>query len=68
MGIPLTLAGILLAPVFVALISLPLFLFSLGLFVTGYLVQFLGHVFDRTEPGEIAQLRRWLRRKSGLPA
>lgn len=63
-GIPLTLIGVLLAPIYVALASVPLFLFSTALFVMGYLIQFLGHAFDRTEPGEITELRRWLRSKS----
>jgi uncharacterized membrane protein YGL010W len=59
----MTLVGILLTPVFLALASVPLFLLSLGLFVGGYLVQFLGHAFDRTEPGEITELRRVFTRR-----
>lgn len=60
LGIPLTLVGVLLFPIYIALASLPLFLCSVSLFVGGYLVQFLGHVFDRTEPGEITHLRQWI--------
>ncbi len=60
LGIPLTLVGVLLAPVFLALVSLPIFLFSLAMFVGGYLVQFLGHALEGSEPGEITHLRRWL--------
>jgi uncharacterized membrane protein YGL010W len=59
-GIPPTLVGVLLAPVSLALLSPALFAFSLALFVGGYLIQFLGHAVERTEPGEIAHLRRWL--------
>ena len=57
-GIPPTILGVLLIPVYVMLISVPIFLLALALFVGGYLVQFLGHVIDWTEPGEVAYLRR----------
>ncbi len=60
LGIPPTILGVLLIPVYVALVSIPIFLFALALFVGGYLVQFLGHVVDWTEPGEIAYFRRKL--------
>ena len=59
-GIPLTLLGVLLVPLYVALLSFPLLVFSLGLFVTGYLIQFLGHALEGTEPGELAYLRKKL--------
>jgi hypothetical protein len=59
-GIPATILGVLLIPIYVMLISIPIFLFALALFVGGYLIQFLGHVVDWTEPGEIAYLRRKL--------
>ncbi|MDB5349757.1 MAG: hypothetical protein JWN86_1004 [Planctomycetota bacterium] len=59
-GIPLTLMGALLVPVYVALLSRPIFLFSLSLFVVGYLIQFLGHALEGTEPGEILYLRKKL--------
>jgi hypothetical protein len=62
-GIPMTLVGVLLFPVYAALLSLPLFLFSLGLFVGGYALQLLGHLIDRTEPGEWTALRSRLARR-----
>ena len=61
-GIPLTIIGVLLVPVYVWMLSLPIFLFSVSLFVVGYLFQFLGHVLEGTEPGEIAYLRKKLSR------
>ncbi len=59
-GIPLTLMGALLVPVYVATLSLPIFLFSWSLFLIGYLIQFLGHALEGTEPGEITYLRKKL--------
>jgi uncharacterized membrane protein YGL010W len=61
-GIPLTLIGALLVPVYVWLISVPIFGFSLALFVGGYLLQFLGHALEGTEPGEVAYLRKKITR------
>ncbi len=48
------------------LASLPIiFLLSMSLFFGGYLIQFLGHVFEGSEPGELIVLRRlWKRRPS----
>jgi uncharacterized membrane protein YGL010W len=66
-GIPMSLAGFLLTPFFLGLLSLPMFLFALGLFVGGYLLQFLGHLCEGSEPGEVARLRNWLRRRSRQP-
>lgn len=57
-GIPPTILGFLLIPVWLSMASVPLFLFALSLFVGGYLLQFLGHVCDGSEPGELAYLRR----------
>jgi uncharacterized membrane protein YGL010W len=57
-GIPPTILGVLLIPVYVMLISIPIFLLALALFVGGYLIQFLGHVIDASEPGEIKYLRK----------
>ena len=51
LGIPPTILGVLLIPIYVLLMSVPLFLFALVLFVGGYLLQFLGHALDGTEPG-----------------
>lgn len=56
-GIPPTILGVLLIPIYVMLISVPIFLLALGLFVGGYLIQFLGHLLDASEPGEIIYLR-----------
>jgi hypothetical protein len=56
-GIPPTILGVLLIPIYVLLVSIPIFLLALTLFVGGYLVQFLGHAVDGTEPGEIKFLR-----------
>jgi uncharacterized membrane protein YGL010W len=57
-GIPPTILGVLLVPVWLALASVSLFLFALALFVGGYLLQFLGHIVDGSEPGELAYLRK----------
>ncbi|RUL86744.1 Mpo1-like protein [Tautonia sociabilis] len=62
-AIPPTILGVLYIPIYLTLLSIPVFLTALGLFAGGYLVQFLGHAIDRSEPGEIALLRRWLRRQ-----
>lgn len=59
-GIPMTLIGGLMVPIYVWLLSWPVFAFSVSLFVAGYLVQFLGHALEGTEPGEIAYVRRKL--------
>lgn len=64
-GIPPTIVGVLMGPIYLALGSVPIFLFSLGLFVGGYLIQFLGHVIEGTEPGEISAIRRQLRKRRG---
>jgi len=60
LGIPPTILGVLLIPLYVPLFSLSLFLLALALFVGGYLVQFLGHAFEGTDPGEIILLKRKL--------
>jgi hypothetical protein len=62
-GIPATIIGVLLAPVYLVATSVYIFLLALALFVGGYLIQFLGHALDGTEPGEIALLRRWWGRR-----
>src|SRR5262245_12035750 len=46
LGIPPTLIGALMVPIAVAALSWPVFLFSLSLFVAGYLLQFLGHALE----------------------
>ncbi len=63
LGIPPTIIGVLLMPIYVVLMSVSLFLFALVLFVGGYLVQFLGHALEGTDPGEII----YFKRKLGLP-
>jgi hypothetical protein len=59
-GIPPTILGVLLIPVYVYCISVPIFLLALSLFVGGYLVQFLGHALEGTDPGEIIYFKRKL--------
>jgi hypothetical protein len=67
LGIPPTLIGVLLVPIYFALASVPIFLFSLALFVGGYLIQFAGHAVEGSEPGEVSAIRRrlggWLRER-----
>lgn len=63
LGIPATIVGVLLMPVYVVLMSVSVFLFALVLFVGGYLVQFLGHALEGSDPGEII----YFKRKLGLP-
>ncbi len=63
LGIPPTIIGVLLLPIYVVLMSVTLFLFALVLFVGGYLIQFLGHALEGSDPGEIILIKR----KLGLP-
>jgi uncharacterized membrane protein YGL010W len=63
LGIPCTILGVLLLPIYVLLLSFTLFLFALALFVGGFLIQFLGHGLDGTEPGEIKGIRIWLAKR-----
>jgi uncharacterized membrane protein YGL010W len=67
-GIPVSVLGVLLVPVFLALASWRVFLLSLGLFAAGYTLQFLGHLFEWTEPGEITGLRLLWERRLGKAA
>jgi hypothetical protein len=67
-GIPGTILGVLLLPIYVMLMSIPLFGFALILFVGGYVLQFLGHALDGSEPGEIRGLRLWFSRRRGAPS
>jgi hypothetical protein len=57
-GIPPTILGVLLIPIYVYCLSVPIFLLALALFVGGYLVQFLGHAFEGTDPGEVIYFKR----------
>src|SRR5438552_245065 len=59
-GIPPTILGVLLVPVYVYCLSIAIFLFALALFVGGYLIQFLGHALEGTDPGEIIYFKRKL--------
>ncbi len=68
LGIPGTILGVLLMPAYLMLMSIPLFGFALILFVGGYVLQFLGHALDGTEPGEIRGLRLWFGRRRAAPA
>jgi uncharacterized membrane protein YGL010W len=63
LGIPGTILGVLLMPIYLLLLSFTLFLFALALFVGGYLLQFLGHALDGTEPGETKAIRKWWARR-----
>ena len=58
-GIPGTILGVLLVPIYLLQLSIPLFLFALVAFVGGFGLQFLGHAIDRSEPGEIRAIRLW---------
>jgi hypothetical protein len=62
-GIPGTILGVLLMPIYVMLLSGVVFLFAVTLFVGGFLIQFLGHGLDGSEPGEIRGIRIWLARR-----
>jgi Protein of unknown function (DUF962) len=62
-GIPPTILGVLFIPIYLTLFSLPVFLLALALFIGGYLLQFLGHLLEGTDPGEII----YFKRKLGLP-
>ncbi|CAN5725908.1 hypothetical protein BH23PLA1_BH23PLA1_40330 [soil metagenome] len=59
-GIPATVLGVVLIPIYLTLLSVPIFLLSALLFIGGFLLQFLGHALDGTEPGEITFLKRQL--------
>lgn len=62
-GIPLTLLGALLLPVSLATFSLATGALAVALFVAGYALQFLGHYWEGTDPGEVILLKRRL----GMP-
>ncbi len=63
-GIPLTIVGVLLSPIALISGSWPILGFSLGLFVGGYAFQLLGHVVDRSEPGEWTAIKSRLNRRA----
>jgi hypothetical protein len=59
-GIPPTILGVLFVSIYLTLLSLPVFLLALALFVGGYLLQFLAHLIEGTDPGEIIYFKRKL--------
>ena len=67
-GIPLTIVGALLVPIYLAAMSFPVFLFALALFIGGYLLQLLGHAIEGSEAGEVTFLKRKLGRGPALVA
>jgi len=67
-GIPSTILGVLLIPVYTMLLSWPVFGFALALFLGGFVLQFLGHALDGTEPGEIKGIRAWCSKRQGAKA
>ena len=64
-GIPPTVLGVVLIPIYLFLWSLPVFLLALATFVGGYQLQFLGHMWDGTESGEMRALKRFARARLG---
>jgi hypothetical protein len=61
-GIPPTLLGALFVPIYLSMLSWPLFVLALSLFLGGYLLQFAGHLLEGTDPGEIIYFKRKLGR------
>jgi uncharacterized membrane protein YGL010W len=59
-GIPISITGFLLLPLVVPTLSLRGIGLALGLFVGGYVLQFLGHWLEGTDPGEIILVKRRL--------
>jgi hypothetical protein len=62
-GIPPTILGFMFIPIYLCLLSVPIFLLALALFIGGYVLQFTGHLLEGTDPGEII----YFKRKLGLP-
>jgi hypothetical protein len=67
-GIPPTILGVLLIPIYVPLLSARLFLFALTLFAGGYVIQFVGHALEGSVPGEVIYFQRRLGWGSAAPA
>lgn len=63
LGIPATVLGPMLLPIGLLTWSVAIGVLGIVLFVAGYLVQFLGHALEGSDPGEVI----WLKRKLGLP-
>lgn len=62
LGIPPTIVGVLLIPIYVGLMSFPIFLVALAAFAGGYSLQFAGHWIDGTESGEMRWIKKQLRK------
>ncbi|WP_152053262.1 Mpo1-like protein [Tautonia marina] len=62
LAIPPTILGVLYIPIYVTLLSVPVFVLAFLLFDGGFLVQFLGHAIDRSEPGEVTFFKKLWRR------
>jgi hypothetical protein len=62
-GIPPTIMGVLLCPVYLTLLSFSLFLVALAMCLVGWGLQFAGHALEGTDPGEII----YFKKKLGLP-
>jgi uncharacterized membrane protein YGL010W len=63
LGIPCTILGVLLLPIYTIQMSITLFVVALAIFLGGFGLQFLGHALEGTEPGEIKALRHWMGRR-----
>src|SRR5262249_23689646 len=59
-GIPPTILRFLFIPIYLSLLSFPIFLLALALFLGGYVLQFAGHLLEGTDPGEIIYFKRKL--------
>ena len=46
-GIPPTILGFLFIPIYLCLLSVPIFLLALALFIGGYILQFAGHLISK---------------------
>jgi hypothetical protein len=57
-GIPPTILGVLLFAVYAYLMSFPVFVLAIGLFLGGYSLQFAGHYLEGTDPGEVIYFKR----------
>lgn len=57
-GIPVSIVGLLLLPMALPAFSMSTFIIAIGLFILGYLLQFLGHALEGSQPGEFALFER----------
>jgi hypothetical protein len=65
-GIPPTILGAMFVPIYLSLLSYPIFMLAVVMFFGGFALQFLGHALEGSEPGEIALMRRRLARRLAL--